>query len=94
MSTVGIVLSYLLTAYLLLLLGRFVTELVASVNPRFRPRGALVVVFEVIYTATDPPLRLLRRFIPPLRLGSVALDLSFLLLFIVVSILRVEVLAL
>jgi len=45
------------------------------------------VVAEGIFTATDPPLRFLRRYIPPLRLGSVALDLSFMVLFFVVLIL-------
>ncbi len=54
----------------------------------FRPRGPMLVLFEVVYTTTDPPLRLLRRFIPPLRLGSIAFDLGFLLLFIAVNVLR------
>jgi YggT family protein len=48
----------------------------------FRPSGALLVVFEIVFTITDPPMRFLRRFIPPLRLGGIAIDLSFLLLFI------------
>ena len=46
-----------------------------------------VVVLEGTYTVTDPPLKLLRRFIPPLRLGGVALDLSFFVLMIIVYIL-------
>jgi YggT family protein len=52
----------------------------------FRPTGALLVVFEVVFTVTDPPMRFLRRFIPPLRLGGIALDLSFLLLFILTQV--------
>jgi YggT family protein len=52
----------------------------------FRPTGPLIVVFELIYTITDPPLRLLRRLIPPLRIGGFALDLAFILLFILVQI--------
>jgi YggT family protein len=52
----------------------------------FRPTGPLLVVFEVVFTITDPPMRFLRRFIPPLRLGGIAIDLSFLLLFIVTQI--------
>ena len=55
-----------------------------SVSRSFRPTGALVVLFEVVYTLTDPPLRLLRRVIPPLRVGNVAFDLGFLLLFIAI----------
>lgn len=94
MAVVGVVLSYLLTAYLVLLLGRFVVEFVQSVNPGFRPHGGMVVVFEIVYTSTDPPVKFLRRFLPPLRFGNVALDLSLLLLVVAVSILRIEVLAL
>lgn len=52
----------------------------------FRPTGVLLVVFEVVFTITDPPMRFLRRFIPPLRLGGIALDLSFLLLFILTQV--------
>jgi len=52
----------------------------------FRPTGALLVVFEIVFTITAPPMRFLRRFIPPLRLGGVAIDLSFLLLFILVQV--------
>lgn len=57
----------------------------------FRPTGPLVLLFEIVYTATDPPLRFIRRFIPPLRVGSVALDLGFLLLFIVIIVLQSQV---
>ena len=46
------------------------------------------MVFEVVYTLTDPPLRLLRRIIPPLRVGNVAFDLGFLLLFIGIVVVR------
>jgi YggT family protein len=52
----------------------------------FRPTGALLVIFEIVFTITDPPMRFLRRFIPPLRLGGVAIDLSFLLLFILTQV--------
>jgi YggT family protein len=61
---------------------------VLSVSRTFRPTGGLVVVFEVVYTLTDPPLRLLRRVIPPLRVGNVAFDLGFLLLFIAIVVVR------
>jgi len=53
----------------------------------WRPTGIVLVLAEAIFTVTDPPLKFLRRFIPPLRLGMVALDLSFMVLFIVVLIL-------
>ena len=53
----------------------------------WRPTGILLVLAEAIFTVTDPPLKFLRRFIRPLRLGMVAMDLSFMVLFIVVLIL-------
>jgi YggT family protein len=77
-----------LLVYLLLLIARAVIDLLQSVSRNFRPTGPWVVLCEVVYTATDPPLRLLRRFIPPLRVGSVSFDLGFLLLFIVIVVLR------
>jgi YggT family protein len=77
-----------LTVYLLLLIARWIIDLVLVLARSFRPTGPLVLVFEAVYTATDPPLRFIRRFIPPLRVGSVALDLGFLLLFLVIIVLR------
>jgi len=75
----------LLYVFLLLLVARAVLDIVMSLSRGFRPHGPLLVVVEIAYTVTDPPLRLLRRFIPPLRIGSVALDLGFLLLFLAVQ---------
>ncbi|HVB46562.1 MAG TPA: YggT family protein [Streptosporangiaceae bacterium] len=51
------------------------------------PSGALAIVAEIVFTVTDPPLRLLRRYLRPVRLGSVALDLSYTLLFLVIVVL-------
>jgi YggT family protein len=68
--------------FLVLLIGRFVLELVQSFARDWRPHGVLLVVAELIYTVTDPPLRLLRRLIPPIRLGGLSLDLGLFLLFI------------
>jgi YggT family protein len=46
------------------------------------PRGALLVCLEAVYSVTDPPIKALRRVIPPLRIGNFALDLSMLLVFV------------
>jgi YggT family protein len=72
--------------FLVVLIGRFVLELVQSFARDWRPRGVLLVVAEAIYTITDPPLRLLRRLIPPLRLGNFSLDLGMLLLFLLTGV--------
>lgn len=79
----GSVLYVLLWIFLILLFARFVIDLVMAFSRSFRPTGATLVIFEIVFTITDPPMRFLRRFIPPLRLGGIAIDLSFLLLFIV-----------
>ena len=81
------VLTYLLTIYLVVLIGRMIFSWVQAFAREWRPTGILLVIAESIFTITDPPLRLLRRFIPTLRLGMVALDLSFMVLFIVILIL-------
>jgi YggT family protein len=81
------ILIWALNIFLLLMIVRFIVDLVMSLSRNWRPSGFMTVILEITYTATDPPLRLLRRFIPPLRMGRVALDLSFLLLFIIVQVL-------
>ncbi len=76
----------LLLLYLLVLIGRLIFDWVQVFARDWRPRGVLLVLAEVIYTLTDPPLNWLRRLIPPLRLGGIALDLGFIILFLAVSI--------
>ncbi|GAA1121277.1 YggT family protein [Nocardiopsis composta] len=77
----------ILQLFMLVLIGRLVFELVQSFSRSWRPSGFSLVLAETVYTITDPPLKFLRRFIKPVRLGSVALDLSFTVLFIIVVIL-------
>jgi YggT family protein len=83
----GQVLTYLLYLFLLFLIGRLVLEVLQSFARQWKPSGVVLVIAEATYTITDPPLKLLRRFIPPVRLGNVALDLSFTVLILVVWIL-------
>ena len=77
----------LLSVYLVLLVARMVLSWIQVYARDWHPKGILLVVAEGVYSATDPPLRFLRRYIPSVRLGSVALDLSFMLLFLVVYVL-------
>ena len=81
------VLRWLVLAFLLLLIGRLVLDWIQVFARDWRPKGPVLVVAEVVYTATDPPLKLLRRLIPPLRLGSVQLDLAFFILFLLTYVL-------
>jgi YggT family protein len=59
----------------------------------WRPNAFLLAIFEVIYTVTEPPMAFVRRFIPPLRLGGVALDLSFIVLLIAINLLQAVIVA-
>jgi len=81
-------LSLLVNIFLLLLFIRVVFDWVQVFARDWRPRGAALVVAEATYTVTDPPLRALRRVIPPLTLGSIRLDMAFLVLVIICVILQ------
>jgi len=81
------VLYYVLWIYLLFLIGRLILSWIQVFSRSWHPTGVVLVIAEVVFTATDPPLRFLRRYIPTVRLGTVALDLSFMVLFLVILIL-------
>ncbi|MCX5242391.1 MULTISPECIES: YggT family protein [Streptomyces] len=87
MSVFAQVIYIALMVFLIVLIFRLVMDYVFQFARSWQPGKAMVVVLEAAYTVTDPPLKLLRRFIPPLRLGGVALDLSFFVLMIIVYIL-------
>jgi YggT family protein len=80
------VLVTVLWLFFVLLIARLVLDYIQMFARAWRPTGPLLVVAEVIYTITDPPLKALRRLIPPLRIGSISLDLSFLVLVVLVQI--------
>ena len=87
MNIVRAVLHLLLYVFFLLLIGRLIFDWIQVFARQWRPTGIVLVVAEAIYTVTDPPLRALRKVLPPLRIGGIALDLAFLALILGVSIL-------
>jgi YggT family protein len=88
---VATVLYFLLTIFLWLLLIRLVVDWVQIFARSWSPKGPVLVVLEVVYSVTDPPILFVRRFVPPLRIGSVALDTSFLIVLISVYLLQMVV---
>lgn len=88
MSLLGQLVYWALTLFFYALLARFVADLVMSFSRGWRPKGILVPLLEIVYSITDPPLRFVRKFIPPLRLGGISLDFGFTLVLIATLILR------
>ena len=87
MDLVRLVLYWILFGFWLFLTARVVVELVRAFSREWRPAGGVAVTLETIYTVTDPPVRLVRRLIPMVRIGGVGLDLSIMVLLLVVFIL-------
>jgi YggT family protein len=81
------ILNFVVLVFFVLLLGRLVLDWIQTLARAWRPHGIVLVVAEVVYTVTDPPLRALRRAIPPLRIGAFQIDLAFFLLFFVTFVL-------
>lgn len=94
MTAFAVALSWALQLYFWLLIARFVIDLTRGINPAFRPRGFILALLEIIMTLTDPPLKLVRRFIKPVRVGNVALDFGWTIVLFAVSILQSLVLRL
>lgn len=95
MGPIGLIASILnvvVLLYIVVLFARLVLEYIPMFNREWRPQGGLLVVAEVTYTLTDPPIRFFRRFIPPLRIGGIAIDFAFaltmLLCFVLLSVTR------
>ena len=88
------IVSSVLLVFLLLLFARFVVDWVMVLARSWRPAGLVAAGLEVVYSTTDPPLKAIRKVIPPLNLGSIRLDLGFMVLLIAVVILRNVALAL
>ena len=90
-STFASFLYLVLWLFLALLFVRFIVDWVQVFARSWTPTGPILVVLEIVYTITDPPILFFRRFIPPLRLGSVALDLSFMIVLIITYLLLIVV---
>jgi YggT family protein len=85
---VGDVIDLILSIFLGLLLVRLVVDWIQFFARSWTPRGAVLVVLELVYSATDPPIQAFRRIFKPVRIGNVALDLSFIAVFLVVILLQ------
>lgn len=86
MSVVRQSLAAVLDLYFVILIARLVLDWIQVFARDWRPRGPVLVIAEAIYSLTDPPLKAIRRVVPPLRLGGIALDLAFIVLVLAVQV--------
>ena len=91
MSTIGIILILILRIYSWILIARIIIEMIQSFSRQFNPPRWFMVLAEPLFMVTDPPVKALRRLIPPLRMGGVALDVSIIVLFLLLSVLMMVV---
>ena len=77
MTLIENVLLFVLTVFLIAMWARFIFDWVRLLARRWRPKGVALVLAEASYTVTDPPIRLVRRVVPPLRIGGAALDFAW-----------------
>lgn len=76
-SIIATILYVALSLFILIMWARLVLDLIVNFSRGWRPRGPLLVVAEVVFTITDPPVKAVRRVVPPLRLGAIQLDFSW-----------------
>ncbi len=88
-STIGFVLYWIIDVYILVLIGRILVEMIVSFSRNFRAPSWFTRFAELLFVLTDPPVKLLRRIIPPLRMNNVAIDLSVLVLFFILMIAQI-----
>ena len=77
MSIIATILYVVVFIYFLLMWARLILDVLTNLSRDFRPRGVVLIVAEISFTITDPPIRLVRKVIPPLRLGGVSLDFAW-----------------
>lgn len=88
-GTFATLIVWIISLYMYVLIARIVIEMIQSFSRSFSPPKWFYVIAEPIFMVTDPPVRLLRRIIPPLPLGNIRLDISVIVLFFALSILRI-----
>jgi YggT family protein len=88
---IGTILLIALQIYNFVMWARLILDWVVVLVPQFRPRGLVLVLAEVVYTVTDPPLKLARRWLKPVRVGPIALDLAWIVVIIALTVLSVIV---
>ncbi len=88
MSVVFQLVAFAISVIIVLLIARAVFDWIRSIARGWRPAGLVLLLANISYAVTDPPINALRRVLPPLNLGGIALDLGFLIVLIVLIVVR------
>lgn len=88
MSSFFLIFYWILELYTFVLFSRIIFDLVQVFSRSWEPKGMILVLANFVYRATDPPLRFLGRYIPPIRIGAIAFDVGFLVLFFGIKLLQ------
>jgi YggT family protein len=84
MSLLWAVLSFALSAFRVIMFIRLIVDMVRNANPTWRPKGLVLVAAELSMTITDPPLKFVRRFIRPIKIGALNFDLAWIVILLAV----------
>lgn len=87
-AALGSLIASLLSLFLYMLLARIIIDYIMMFSRSWRPQGFVLALVDVVFRITDPPLKFVRRYVPPLRFGQVSLDVGFLVLFFGIQIVR------
>lgn len=90
-TIVRLVIDWIIDAYITVLFVRMILDWVSVLAPRWYPKGVVASLINVVYQLTEPPLRWLRRYIRPIPMGPIAMDVSFIVLYIALVALRILV---
>lgn len=85
MSTVGALIGFILTAFIVVMIVRLILDWV-GVATRMPPWARRVRALS--YAGTEPVIAPVRRVLRPVRAGAVSIDLAFTAVFVVALILR------
>jgi YggT family protein len=77
LSVIAFILDIAVRLFIMVMWGRFIVDLIPLFSRGWRPRGFLLVISEIIFTITDPPIKAVRRILPPLRTSGASIDFSW-----------------
>jgi YggT family protein len=86
-SLIAAIAYWVLSLYFWIMWARFILDLARQYARSWRPKGVLLPLSELVFTLTDPPINFVRRTVKPIRIGGMALDLSWSIVMLAVVVL-------